>query len=508
MSVINSILINDLLNNKSKINSLDFSYQKLSFKNIDDICSSLSMNTQVNTLILNGTGMQDASAYRIAQLLRVNPHLKRVELARNKLLSDTCIHTILDEFKSRFYVKGSLLLLNPHRNMKNVINISNINANFVLKDSNYFAAPFVVKNANIFTSQQVTPDYLVNNYGQVEVSIVEQDMELEADHFLSRIKSSTMKMHEAALKMNTEPKSTNVKRIYMSRTSLNIFPKLENNIAMPDFCDLIEKTSLERMIWFGFREVDTPLHYDSADNIYIQIYGKKWFVLYAPTDSKYLFQHHPKPNVLSRINFSKIKNIDIVDDKTELLQHAVPYFVELNPGDILYVPKNWWHDVRSPNSPSISLSNFFINDENSIAEIENIFFREILSKQDSLESGILKCVQTAIKLNVPNYTISKVKLTLLQLSVIFNSMPSIRLLLNHKLIQLNTTGTTLPEFSPLFMAIKFGLIEIVNLLVKHMNIRLDDFELGLGYTPLTLALEEKHSIIIDFIENHKCDCDS
>ena len=40
------------------------------------------------------------------------------------------------------------------------------------------------------------------------------------------------------------------------------------------------------------------------------------------------------------------------------LKNAQPYVVDLEPGDVLYVPHNWWHFVESVSEVTISLNSW------------------------------------------------------------------------------------------------------------------------------------------------------
>lgn len=102
-------------------------------------------------------------------------------------------------------------------------------------------------------------------------------------------------------------------------------------------------------LWVGTRGNVTPLHYDRNHGLLAQILGEKQIVLFSHeyTSSLYPFPSYSEKSHLSRINFRNVK------DKTELLAsypkfcRAEPYCCVISPGDILYTPPFWWHDVTS-----------------------------------------------------------------------------------------------------------------------------------------------------------------
>merc|ERR1712071_179753 len=120
------------------------------------------------------------------------------------------------------------------------------------------------------------------------------------------------------------------------------------------------------MIWFGPYGTVSPLHYDPLDNLYMQMVGSKHILLYAPSDSmgnntdKYSdFDDHDQ-------DYHKDSNwyyagangeqyntspINVEDPDLNLYPNfaRAPPAMEgiVNPGDVVYIPKKWWHHVRS-----------------------------------------------------------------------------------------------------------------------------------------------------------------
>lgn len=93
------------------------------------------------------------------------------------------------------------------------------------------------------------------------------------------------------------------------------------------------------------------MHYDGecAHATITEIYGDKEFIVYSPDDTPYLY---PSP---------KRENHSLVDDphrqdrkRFPLLAKATQYRGVLTPGDMVFVPRGWWHTARAL-SPSISV---------------------------------------------------------------------------------------------------------------------------------------------------------
>lgn len=121
--------------------------------------------------------------------------------------------------------------------------------------------------------------------------------------------------------------------------------------ALPGFerhhrCELAGHTATARL-WVGNATV-VSTHYDLADNLMCSIAGKRRVTLFPPEQLNNLYIG-PIDFTLSGQPVSMVE-LEQPDLKryprfAEALQHA--QVVELEPGDVLYIPKLWWHHVQS-----------------------------------------------------------------------------------------------------------------------------------------------------------------
>lgn len=120
------------------------------------------------------------------------------------------------------------------------------------------------------------------------------------------------------------------------------------------FDELLDESSGETdtRAWIGSAGTRSMLHSDLKDNLFCQIWGEKRVVL-IPWE--YSRSAYPFPNniVNSRIDLA---NVDLV--RFPRLRSAVLYAGTLKPGDVLFMPRGCWHDMRS-STPSISLNHWF-----------------------------------------------------------------------------------------------------------------------------------------------------
>ncbi|MCT7982099.1 cupin-like domain-containing protein [Laspinema sp. A4] len=108
--------------------------------------------------------------------------------------------------------------------------------------------------------------------------------------------------------------------------------------------------------WFGPSGAITPLHFDILNTFLCQVYGRKRVRLISP-NQKHLLSVYGKcysnidlenPN-LER--YPQLKDLDIME-------------ITIGPGDVLFLPVGWWHQVRSL-EVSISISYLNLAFENT-----------------------------------------------------------------------------------------------------------------------------------------------
>ena len=95
------------------------------------------------------------------------------------------------------------------------------------------------------------------------------------------------------------------------------------------------------MLWVGPAGTFTPLHFDLTNNLLIQITGRKRVLLVSPSQTRLMANR--------RHVFSDVHDLE---DAACMARHpqaqqVEPYIVTLEPGDMLFIPVGWWHQVRS-----------------------------------------------------------------------------------------------------------------------------------------------------------------
>jgi len=138
-------------------------------------------------------------------------------------------------------------------------------------------------------------------------------------------------------------------------------PELRADISIPEYCFAIPprkppdnplvpfidtEGSVQENIWMGPAGTKSPLHNDPYENIYAQVIGYKYFRLFPPCETGRLYPRGVEGGI-------EMGNTSLVDVDDPDLQ-AFPAFGEaeyvegiLGPGECLYIPRGWWHFVRS-----------------------------------------------------------------------------------------------------------------------------------------------------------------
>eukprot|EP00038_Savillea_parva_P009978 m.187074 g.187074 ORF g.187074 m.187074 type:complete len:539 (+) comp16971_c0_seq1:287-1903(+) len=97
-------------------------------------------------------------------------------------------------------------------------------------------------------------------------------------------------------------------------------------------------------VWLAQEGVRTPLHYDYYANYYLQVQGQKRFLLLPPSHHVNLLL---RPSVHPAHRSSQVENVSasLTVDPTSKAEAA--YVVDLNPGEILHIPGQWFHEVTT-----------------------------------------------------------------------------------------------------------------------------------------------------------------
>jgi len=106
------------------------------------------------------------------------------------------------------------------------------------------------------------------------------------------------------------------------------------------------------VLFVGGEGAKVLMHYDMdlANNFHFNFAGTKKFILYPPSETRYLYK---VPYSIVSMETIDMDNPDFY--KYPALTHAKGYEVTLNHGDALFIPSKWWHFVKYE-TPCLSLT--------------------------------------------------------------------------------------------------------------------------------------------------------
>ncbi|MER5985804.1 cupin-like domain-containing protein [Streptomyces sp. NPDC001787] len=121
-----------------------------------------------------------------------------------------------------------------------------------------------------------------------------------------------------------------------------------------DFASLLppDRYPTDTRVWIGSAGTRSMLHSDLKDNFFCQLWGEKSVTLLSWRNSRAAY---PFPDNL--VN----SQVDIAAPdmgRFPRLRDAVLHHVRVGPGDLLYIPRGWWHDIRA-HTPSVSVNHWF-----------------------------------------------------------------------------------------------------------------------------------------------------
>lgn len=190
-----------------------------------------------------------------------------------------------------------------------------------------------------------TPEYLAERFGDVEVEVVADREGAEApDRHLDRHRRR-MSMSEYVRRVRAAGTTNDLYLVSNNRAlELPALAPLLDDLTPP--ADIFEPTVRpgHASLWFGPAGTRTPLHHDTTNILVCQLYGRKRLTLVSPLSAA-LVQgadgYYAAEGTLDRLSE----------------EPSAPPVLEvvLSPGEALFLPAGFWHEVTAL-EPSIHVS--------------------------------------------------------------------------------------------------------------------------------------------------------
>jgi lysine-specific demethylase 8 len=117
---------------------------------------------------------------------------------------------------------------------------------------------------------------------------------------------------------------------------------LWDDIAVPPYVDQLGPD--QPFVFLSGKGTRTPLHYDLCHNFYVQVHGRKRFVLFAPSQRALL---HAPPR-WRRAGWTSPVDVEAPDySRHPRARSAQASEVVLEAGEALLIPGGYWHAVHS-----------------------------------------------------------------------------------------------------------------------------------------------------------------
>lgn len=187
-----------------------------------------------------------------------------------------------------------------------------------------------------------TPDYLKQAVGAREVE-VQTNRSADADYERNMPAHRTRMPFDAFIDRINRPDAGNDVYLtaYNSAANAAALAPLQADLGYLDRLLARDPAAPYGMMWIGPGGTFTPLHHDLTNNLLLQIVGRKVVLMVSPTETSRLYN--------DRGVYSRIRDLAApgMVERFPLLEGLKVHQVQLGPGDALFIPVGWWHQVRS-----------------------------------------------------------------------------------------------------------------------------------------------------------------
>jgi len=205
-------------------------------------------------------------------------------------------------------------------------------------------SPVVLRNVPMGKCSSWSPDYLMEKLSGISRPIhvtSESNMNFVQKNF----KYATLDVGEVISKASS--RSQDPEKYYLRAVSEenprlkpvsleSDFPTIADDFHLPE--DMLPRDRIfSSVLRVSSGQIRVWTHYDVMDNVYCQIIGHKRAVLWSPSQVEKMYMVGDKSRVVD------IDNPDL--DQFPLFAHAQKHVAELIPGDILFIPALWFHNM-------------------------------------------------------------------------------------------------------------------------------------------------------------------
>jgi hypothetical protein len=145
-------------------------------------------------------------------------------------------------------------------------------------------------------------------------------------------------------------------QLYIAQAQIADLPKqLQDDLPIPKLVQEAGKGDLyDANVWMGIPPTYTPLHKDPNPNLFLQLASSKRVRIFRPSTGASMFRQVQQS--IGQTSSSAFRGEEMMEGPERFaLDEAVwgqsveneGYEVIVSPGDALFIPKGWWHSIKS-----------------------------------------------------------------------------------------------------------------------------------------------------------------
>jgi hypothetical protein len=151
-------------------------------------------------------------------------------------------------------------------------------------------------------------------------------------------------------------RSNSAQRLYIAQAQIADLPKqLRDDLPTPSLVKEAGKGDVyDANIWMGIPPTYTPLHKDPNPNLFVQLASSKRVRIFKPSVGASIFREVQQS--IGQRSSSAFRGEEMMEGpERDALDESVwgqsvgteGYEVVVSPGDALFIPKGWWHSIKS-----------------------------------------------------------------------------------------------------------------------------------------------------------------
>lgn len=263
-------------------------------------------------------------------------------------------------------------LSSPHRNTIPRISIQTLTATDFFEHYLKSGQPVILThlfaeapdwNLEYLSQQLGTQTFLLRRYGRDRY----QQDKRQWDSIGSGVTTEQRSFLDYAAMLHT--REAHEQDVYLAKCSITQTP-LQNTETIQSLDQQLRALGLNQPIspfniWIGPGGHNECLHYDPMDGTLVQLYGSKKIVLFPPTQTQNLYPFpiatHLWRGLKLRAWFSQLYPEQPDFESFPKFQQALAEKQEviLQPGEALFIPTGWWHEITALDDMVCSINRFW-----------------------------------------------------------------------------------------------------------------------------------------------------